>query len=102
MILKIKNPSPNAHSWRIIDNVRNLHYSAEPFQDETTTRNKIYADGREESAEREFYLIERVGNGFPDDMMLFMSFDDGAAKEIYADTQVFLMNDEGRNIERLY
>lgn len=104
MILKIA--TPQFAGWAFYDNVEDLHCTnnaeIDLFTRSSVVNTRVKNDGGGESASF-FHLAEMENQqGPPAAKGLFMTFyRDDKPYEVWANTQVYLLNDNGRTIERL-
>lgn len=107
MIIKIKTNNVNVHlsdsptiveSWRLFEGVQGLHYTTYASESDL----KSFA-GKQELVEgvQEIWLVEPKP---VDDIIMFLSFFSEAtgATQIYCNTECYLLNDNGKTIERIY
>ncbi len=101
MIVKVKQPKQNG--WDFFGNVRNI-------QSNIVDGNKLEFPGIESDIEEHQFLTKEVfeldSNGKPnkhaDVLELLLTCEDGRLVHILANTLTYLMNDEGKTIERLF
>ena len=105
MIIKIQQGAANQSSWRFHDSVHELGHatvdqSIIPLLDGVPHNEQmgIQFEG-DDGVVRETHFI---GEGLPDFCLLlsFMDFN-GKPHEVYTDATVFLLNDNGKTIERI-
>jgi len=104
MILKIKANNPVAtESWRFFENVEGLHYSKYQFSHLAFERNRTIPEDVQEIHMMEDRPCCENGdnNGHGETLECCFYAENLGAVHLYCNTQAYLLNDNGKTIERL-